>query len=539
MIGHLNWVIEPYAEDWLEKANRIIDDDKRLALLEKGRQLAPENEQLKRKLLEEYKAQKKWKRAAGMLIQMAEEEESYDVLTDLLAIYRELKNTDGIIAVLRRILNLNPDDMDAREALADTLAEEGEWRKAIDEYEALLKRTDEKDRLWIYKRLGYLYTQTGEPKKAIPAYIHAAKLDQKDATIQYNLSYLYEQVGEKEKADFYLNNAITLKSNDLEGRLKLAERLMEKGRYAAAKEHLKAVLKKKPDSTEALVLMARILEKDGDKDGLKKIYEKLLSLSPQNDTLLYNLGTLEYETGNLDAARSYFSQYVTSHPDDPTVHEMLFDIYSRMNQEQKAFKEAMVLVKLRPRSLPPYGYIYDYLKENGRFEEILPVMQTGLEVHPNAVNLRAYLLDAYLKTGNTDGALTQAEALLEAKVPDILPWMEALFEYLVKKGDYPKIISIMQQGVKAYPETLFFRECLVVAYLKTQKEKRAIEQMEIIAKAKPEDAKLQLQLARLKEKNGDLPGAMTAYKKVIDLIPDHEEAGEAYLRLRLDGVKGE
>jgi len=539
VIGNLTWVIQPFAEDWLEKANRIIDDEKRLNLLERGIKIDPGNEHLKLRLLEEYKAQGKLKSAARMLVQMAEKNESYEILTELLEIYRELNNTDGVIAILRRILKLQPDNTEARAALAETLEKGGEWRKAIDEYEALLKRTDEKDSLWIYKRLGYLYTQIGEFKKAIPAYINAAKLDQKDATIQYNLSYLYEQIGEKEKADFYLSNAITLKSNDVEGRLKLSERLFEKGQYASAKKHLKAVLKKQPDSAKALVLMAKILEKEGDKKDLKETYQKLLRLSPQSDTLLYNLGALEYETGNLDAARSYFTRYVTSHPDDPTVREILFDIYTQLNQKEGAFEQAMALVKLKPESLLPYASIYNYLKDKGQYTQIIPILKKGVTANPKAVQLRQYLLDAYIETKNTDGAMVQAEKLLEAKAPDVLSWMGELFEYLQKKGDYQNIVSIMKRASAAYPNTLFFRECLVLAYLKTGKDKAAIHQMEAILKARPEDAKLHLQLAKLKEKTGDASGAMAEYKRVLDLIPDQEEAGEAYLRLRLQGVEGE
>ena len=45
---------------------------------------------------------------------------------------------------------------------------------------------------------------------------------------------------------------------------------------------------------------------------------------------------------------------------------------------------------------------------------------------------------------------------------------------------------------------------------------------------------LWLQRARQREQNNDKNGAMEAYRRVLELSPDHEEAAEAYLRLRLD-----
>ena len=45
-LGYVDWEIRPYAEDWLEKANRTVDDDKRLEVLEHGLSSLPEDSSL-------------------------------------------------------------------------------------------------------------------------------------------------------------------------------------------------------------------------------------------------------------------------------------------------------------------------------------------------------------------------------------------------------------------------------------------------------------------------------------------------------------
>ncbi|MBE9572052.1 MAG: tetratricopeptide repeat protein, partial [Proteobacteria bacterium] len=80
---------------------------------------------------------------------------------------------------------------------------------------------------------------------------------------------------------------------------------------------------------------------------------------------------------------------------------------------------------------------------------------------------------------------------------------------------------------------------LVLAYLETGKEELAIGQIEKILKVRPEDTKLLLHLARLQEKREEYSKALAAYAKILEISPDHEEAQEAYLRLRLKGVRGE
>jgi len=538
-IGDLTWVVQPYTEDWLDKANRIIDSNMRLAILERGQRLTPENRRLSRRLLDEYKALKKWKQAARMLEEMTEKKVDHETLTELIQVYRAMGNKDGITLVLQRLITLDPDNLEARRELAEIFEKSEDWNGAIREYEDLLKRTKAEDRLPLYKSLGYLYTKTDKPEKAISCYLNAAKIDQKDANLHYNLSYLYEKINQEEKSNFYLDNAITLRSGDLEGRLKLALSLMKKGKFEKARKYLSEVLKKEPKSNKALTLMAEVMEKQGDKKSLKTIYRKIHSLNPQDKTIIYNLGALEYEEGNLKGALPYFKEYVKSHRKDANVHGILFDIYKKERNLPSAFKQAVILVELTPKETDIYDFIFDYLKRKHKYEKMIPLMQKGVEVNPKEVALREYLVTAYLKTGKDDQAVRQMEEILNARPKEIDPLLMDMFESLRAKGAYKKIFRIMKKAVKAYPRKIIFREYLVLACLKTGKEDQAANQMEEILKTRPKDLDLLLQLARLREKNNNIEGAAKAYKRIIEISPEHNEASEAYLRLRLQGVGGD
>jgi tetratricopeptide (TPR) repeat protein len=467
-LGYLDWDVQPYAEDWLEKAERTANSDDRLAFLEKALSILPEDVRIWRRLLEEYKSLGKWKQAAQMLEGVAGEESNRETLIELLDVYTAMNGKDGVISVLRRIARLDPDDINARVRLAEVLDEKGKRKTAIKEYEALLELADVGDRLPIYKRLGYLYAETGQTKKAISLNLKAVKLDKKDANLYYNLADLYEGIHKKDKADLYLAKAISLNPDDVEGRLKLAHRLTKKGKLKKVEGYLSQILKKKPNSLEALLLMARLMAKQGEQEKLKKTYEKILSLDPKNETVIYNLGVLEYEAENLDAALHHFERYRSSNPKDAEVCKILFDIYKRQKNDEDAFKQARILVELLPGEVVYYHYIFDHLK--GDYERIINIMEKGLKANPNDKDLRAYLVSAYLKTG---------------------------------------------------------------------KEKLAIKILEDNVKARPKDIDLLLQLARTQETLGELDKALETYERIIHISPGHEEAEEAYLRLRVEGVLGE
>ena len=227
-LGHLDLVIEPLLDDWLEKASRTIDAKRRIGLLEKALDLAPKEAAIEKRLLKEYKSQKDWSKAGMMLEKMARENPRKEVLFDLLEVYEATENLPGTIRVLGQLVKMDPDDVGLRLRLAEAHEKAKDLKGAIEAYEALLKRLDREDRLQIYKTLGFLYTETRQFKKAIFNYREAVSLDKGDVNLFYNLSHLYEQIGDKNHADEFLAGAVKLQSHDTESRLKLAQRMIEK-----------------------------------------------------------------------------------------------------------------------------------------------------------------------------------------------------------------------------------------------------------------------------------------------------------------------
>ena len=469
-MGYVDILVEPFVEDWLEKAERSIGGERKIAVLEQALKLMPDDKRIKEKMIEAYISLGRWDPAVTMLEDMAKEGPDEDILYSLLEVYKAKSSSDGVISTLRKLLELNHDDYDIRYQLAQYLEEAGRSKDAVKEYEELLNIMAKEDHLPVYRALGFLYTETKQFEKAISAYLNALEMDTSDENIYYNLSSLYEKTGKKDKADQFLAKALQLKAGDTEGRLRLSESLLEKGNLSEAEAYIKEVLKTSPKSIEAWALMSRVAEKKKDTKALKTAYENILALDSKNNTVIYNLGIMEYEAGNLAKAQSYLEKYVKAYSKDTDARAFLFDIYRKLKKEDLAFKEAISVVQLKPKEIDYYHYIFEYLNTKGNFKEMIDVMKTGIKNNPKDKDLKKYLAFAYLKTGEDDLAVTQLNEIL---------------------------------------------------------------------KLSPDDISILLQLARLQEKLGKLEDALATYKKIMDISPGHEEAGEAYLRLRLEILPGE
>ena len=467
-MGYVDLVIEPYVEDWLDKAQRTIDPEKRIALLEEARHLAPQDNKIRERLLQEYRAVKKWPQAAKLLEEMVKEKPEEQKFFELYEVYESMKDSDGAVSVLRRLLQETPDDTELRLRLARILEKAKKLSDAIREYEAALPRLDPKDKLAVYKTLGFLYTETADQDRAIASYLKAAELDKKDVNLYYNLATLYEKAGDKEKANQFLAQAVALQPEDMESRLSLAENLLNKGNLDEAQAYLDDVLKRKPDSLRALMLLIQIADKRGDKKMLKDLYERANVLLPDNEVIVYNLAVLEYETGDWAKSLSHFENYLKNHPKDAETLRFLFDLYRKVKKEDSAFATAKALLSLNAGDPAPYPFVFEYLNGRNDFKQMAEIMETGVQARPENVELRQYLVFALLKLGREDEAAVQ------------------------------------------------------------------LSQM---ATLKPKDVNLLLQLARLQESQGNGKEAMETYKKIVEISPGHQEAEEAYLRLRLKELR--
>lgn len=449
-LAHVDILVEPEIQDWLDRADRVIDKTKRVALLEQAFKLMPKEEQIRDRLIEEYKSLKSLPRVAKMLESVAKEDPGGETLFDLLEVYEDLSKTDEVISVLKRLIKINPDDVEIRAKLASNLEDAKKYKEAIGEYEKLLKVVDKGDRLPIYKTLGYLYSKTNRTRKAISSYLNAVTLDKKDVNLYYNLSSLYERRGQKDKADFFLKKAVSLKSGDVESRLKLAERLIKKGKFKEAEKYAREVLKRRSDSVEALLVLLKIQEKRGNKKSLKSTYKKLLALDPKNENIIHNLGLLEYETGNLSASLKYFRNLAKLHPKDPEVRLFLFDIYRKQKKEDLAFREAQTLITLRPKQAGPYHYAFEYLNRRKNYKKMVGIMRSAIKSNPKNIDFREYMILAYLETRQDILALYHMNEILRLKPKDLTNLLR-LARLSEKKGKVKEALNAYKKILEISP----------------------------------------------------------------------------------------
>jgi len=451
VIGELVLTIAPMTEDWLERANRIIDDKKRLSFLESAVEQNADDIRLKLRLADEYLARKRWKQGAQLLEEVLKTKDDPPLMRKLAHAYERLRQYDQAISTLKKIIAKSADDLELRVHLAELLEKKGRIKEAIAEYTRMLPLLTKAEQTTLMKNIGYLSFQIGQRKDALEWYLKAAKHDKNDPNLYYNIGSLYDELKEPELAEKYLRMALELRKGDIDGRLRLAHSLFNKGKLKEVKNYIEETLAQDPNHLEALTIYANILEKEGDKQALRATYEKILAHDKKNTTILFNLGILEAEAGNATKSISYLEKLLTINPKDIEAREALFDVCQRFSKADLAYAQALELIKSRPEKIALYEYLFDYLIARKQFDEAAGYMRMGVNANPKNSQLRQYLILAYLNAKKIELAETEMEQAIGLQPKDIklLHQLAALKEH---KGEREKAFELYKRILAIAPE---------------------------------------------------------------------------------------
>jgi tetratricopeptide (TPR) repeat protein len=180
--------------------------------------------------------------------------------------------------------------------------------------------------------------------------------------------------------------------------------------------------------------------------------------------------------------------------------------------------DARERIEENPRNAQAYRDLATALQNKGESDESLAPLERYVELRPNDTEAQRELAGLYLQEADRWRRQAQAAQLaLQNDVPG------ATFQ--------PPSSSKVGQALGGDPlvEALSARhnESLTEAFTQlTQAYSKAVIAYQAVARAHPNDASVQFELAQTAEAAGDIPTAITGYKRFVELAPE-DQAVEA------------
>lgn len=199
------------------------------------------------------------------------------------------------LTLIRRALELEPDNNEAKAMLAEALAASGDLEAALVEFRKALETELVQEQAWKVRLtygLGRVALKLGQVETAIAAFQEASQVDSMDARIQCALAEAYEVLGFYEDAYGAARAAILLAPTDLAVLTWFSKKAMELARKAGS-----CLSQAQSEAVKAL--------------------ESAVQLAPERTDLRVQLGHLQIQIGDRTAARSAYSGVVEANLRNP------------------------------------------------------------------------------------------------------------------------------------------------------------------------------------------------------------------------------
>jgi tetratricopeptide (TPR) repeat protein len=162
--------------------------------------------------------------------------------------------------------------------------------------------------------------------------------------------------------------------------------------------------------------------------------------------------------------------------------------------------------------------------EAQNYEEAVAQFDNALKVIPTDTTANLYAGVAAQQLGDRDRSAQYFYNLIDAGYTDKDIFYTLIAYERDQKQNFEKAREVIKKGKQAFPEDVEFRKQEVALLLKEDKTQEAVAELEQAIKAEPKNPDLYFNLGYLNEELGDQNAAIAAYKRAMEVDPEHKNS---------------
>ena len=413
--------------------------------------LAPDSEEAVTALAMLYNEEGNAAKAAETLASVPETSRSAKLYAVLGETYNEQKDYKKAIDAYRHAIELDRDNLDAIRGLADSLQNDGQTDRALEQYKIIADANPEDARTYI--RMAEIYRRQGKLDLALQNLKKAGSMVQDSDQVSYEMASIYQAQGRYDDAAQELQALLKrtekadnkYSQDDLENRTVFVERLgtvyrdsgnqqqaietfqklfalgddatkrgyqqiidtyRQSKQWQKATDAAKEASQKLPNDRDLKMVYAGQLADSGQTDAALQLVKSFLKGTPEDREVYINLATMYSRLKrwpDADAALDKADELSTKPDDKETVAFLRASGYERQKKYEEAEDLFRKMLDTDPENPGVLNYLGYMLANNGtKLDEALGMIKKAVDMEPANGAYLDSLGWAYFKLGKYD-----------------------------------------------------------------------------------------------------------------------------------------
>lgn len=286
----------------------------------------------------------------------------------------------------QQVLEKEPDNAAALEALAALYRESKDWDNARKCYQRLVEG-DAEDVIALYL-LGYCEVQLREYESAKERFLTALEHAQEEEKLQSTL-YYYLGVTEFLRRDYAaaeeaLRKGMELTESDVDFVHQLSVVLLRREKYSEAEALLGEALEDKPADIELSTRLAMVYGHQKKFPEAVEVLEKSLEQHPNDRTLQMRLAGAYGEKGDTEKAEALLEAAIEANPEDENLYLQLAFVFEKQKAIDRVEEVIRRLLEVHENSAAAFNFLgYTYADHNMKLDEAFELITKALAIEPD------------------------------------------------------------------------------------------------------------------------------------------------------------
>ena len=422
--------------------------------------------------------------------------------------------------LLFNALNLNPDDFEAREMLANQYIFQNKHDKAIEQYRVLAEISDEDPRYLI--ALAKLVLSQNNINESISLFIKAFEKDKSRIDILEEAANLSLRSRQLEKARSLYKQLIDFDKNNAYYLSTYIDLIVMSGDYINGIAALESLIDIEGETAERLSQLGILYYKMENIVKAKPLFIKLINMNHFDVTIMHFLSNIYLEESILDSAGIIANQIIFHHPSDPRGY--LDAALAELNNEnplgaikilepvnKKFFNEFSIQYLL--------GSSYQQLEE---YDKATIVLRQSLKIYPESRGARHTLAIASDALNYWNESDSLYEGLIASDTNDVQALNNYSYSLVERNIHLNKALEMAKKAIELEPDNAAYLDTIGWIYYKMDNIDKALSFIRKSVELDNNNAIVLEHLGDVLIAKNQIQEAILYYLKALDIDKDNE-----------------